>query len=111
MLLYHAGFANKALTSQTKEMAIHCVLLHQVFRSRREQIDEFKEGLQEGLFLNLLKANPSCVQIVFPLTSDHIITADEFLPLIQIDSDLMEKQAQVLAWFREYVLKLDKDIL
>jgi hypothetical protein len=36
MLLYHAGFTNEALTPQTREKAIQRVLLHQVFRSRRE---------------------------------------------------------------------------
>ena len=103
MLLYHAGFANKSLTPQTEEKAIQCVLLHQVFRSRREQIDYLKQGLQEVLLLNLLKANPSCAEIVFSLTSEHVITAAEFLQFNQSDSDLTEKQVQVLAWFREYV--------
>ena len=111
MLLYHAGFTNKSLTPQTKEQAIQCVLLHQVFRSRREQIDDLKRGLQEVLLINLLKANPSCVQIVFPLTSEHTIKATEFLQLIQSDSDLTEKQMQVLAWFKEYVQKLDEGIV
>ena len=110
MLLYHAGFANESLTPQTEEKAIQCVLLHQVFRSRREQIDYLKQGLQEVLLLNLLKANPSCAEIVFPLTSEHVITAAEFLQFNQSDSDLTEKQVQVLAWFREYVQNLDEGI-
>lgn len=107
MLLYHAGFTNEALTPQTKEKAIQCVLLHQVFRSRREQIDDIKQGLQEGLLLNLLRSNPSCVRIVFPLSSEHVLKATDILQLIRSDSDLTEKQAQVLAWFKEYVQKIE----
>ena len=57
MPLYHAGFANESLTPQTKEKAIQCALLHQVFHSRREQIDELKQGIQEVCLLNLLKGN------------------------------------------------------
>ena len=110
MLLYHAGFANEPLTPTTKEKAIQCVLLHQVFRSRREQIDDLKQGLQEGFLLNLLRSNPSCIRIVFPLTSEHIVKAADILQLIQSNSDLTEKQAQVLAWFKEYVQKLEDGV-
>lgn len=110
MLLYHAGFTNEALTPQTKEKAIQCVLLHQVFRSRREQIDDIKQGLQEGLLLNLLRSNPSCVRIVFPLSSEHVLKATDILQLIRSDSDLTEKQAQVLAWFKESVQKIENGI-
>ena len=111
MLLYHGGFTNESLTPQTKGKAIQCILLHQVFRSRRAQIDDLKQGLQEVLLLNLLKANPSCVKIVFPIVSEYIIKAAEFLRLIQSDSDLTEKETRALAWFREYVQKLEEGIV
>ena len=105
LLLYHAGFGNEILTSATREKALQCVLLRQVFRSRREEVEDLKIGLEEGLVHTLLHSNLSCLTIVFPLNGEHAINIDDVLHLLYTDDDLSPKQ-QVFDWFREYIKKL-----
>ena len=106
LLLYHAGFGNEILTSATREKALQCVLLHQVFRSRREEVEDLKIGLEEGLVHTLLHSNLSCLTIVFPLNGEHAINTEDVLHLLHTDDDLSPKQQQVFDWFREYIQKL-----
>lgn len=106
LLLYHAGFGNEILTSATREKALQCVLLHQVFRSRREEVEDLKIGLEEGLVHTLLHSNLSCLTIIFPLNGEHAISNEDVLHLLHTDDDLSPKQQQVFDWFKEYIRKL-----
>ena len=106
LLLYHAGFGNEILTPVTREKALQCVLLHQVFRCRRESVDDLKIGLEEGLVRTLLHSNLACLTIVFPLTGEHAINAEDVLRLLRTDDDLSPKQQQVFDWFKEYIRRL-----
>lgn len=109
MLLYHAGFGNESLTSATKEKAIQCVLFHQVFKSRRDQIDDLKDGLNSGFLLRLPAANTSCVPVAFPLSNESVIKSEDILRLIKLEDDLTHKQVEVGAWFSEYVNMLNNE--
>ena len=111
MLLYHAGFGNEPLTSDMKDKVIQCVLIHQVFRSRRVQIEDLKTGLQKGLLLNLLRSNLSCLSIAFPLADEHVITSENILPLVRPVGTLSQMQEKIFNWYKEYIQRLGQCIL
>ncbi|KXJ09123.1 G2/M phase-specific E3 ubiquitin-protein ligase [Exaiptasia diaphana] len=112
MLLYQAGFGNQMLTPETKRKAIQCVLFHEVLKRQRDQIASLREGLNTVVGLaDFLKANPSCLCLVFPLQVEVAITKDCVLEHLEHDpvSSLTAAECQTVTWFNNYVHWLGED--
>ena len=82
MLLYQSGFGNEHLTLDTKCKAVQCILFNQVFKSRRDQIEDLMAGLNSLGILDLLRTNESCRALVFPLQSEVQNSESDVLGLI-----------------------------
>ena len=46
LLLTEAGFANEIFTVANKYRACQCLMTHLVFRARREEIDQMRDGME-----------------------------------------------------------------
>jgi len=104
------GFGNETLAMTTKQKAIQCVLHHQVFKFRRDQIEDLKRGMDSLMVLWLMNINEQCISSVFPLSTETIVTSADVLQAITSEDEelLSHQQLEVLVWFKQYVLLLDK---
>lgn len=101
-----AGFANEFLTMKAR--AVQRILLHQVFKLRRDEIDAIRTGLDCVNLTEFLLMNKSCISLVFPLTSDVSYTAKDVLESIKVDlTSSTTHEIQVVEWFNNYVNELE----
>lgn len=106
MLLYQAGFGNQMLTQENKIEAVQCVLFHQVFKVRQEEIKDLKEGLESLSILQLLRENEKCFAAVFQAEEDVQVTANDILA--RLDYSHQEDAEKLKSWFEDYIKSLEK---
>ena len=107
-LMAQAGFANEFLTLKSKTRAVQHVMLHQVFKLRRDEIDAIRTGLDSVNLTEFLLMNESCIPMVFPLTSDISYTTKDVQESITVadETTLTAHEIQVVEWFRTYIDEL-----
>ena len=105
LLLCEAGFSNEMLSTANKHRACQYIMTHIVFKTRRDEINQLKEGLESVSLLSFLEHAESCLPLVFPLTTDVQVSTDSFLDLISKDwlSGLEGVQKRTMDWFSKYV--------
>ena len=103
LLLYQAGFGNQYVTMANKSKAIQCILFHQVFKARSDQIVVLMDGLNTLGILEPLRANNACLSLVFPLHSEVSISESDVLAKVEYLQDQSEREKEVALWFAQYV--------
>lgn len=103
LLLYQAGFGNQCLILANKSEAIQCILFHQVFKSRCDQISDLMDGLNTLGILELLRVNDACLPVVFPLLSDVSISENDVLSNLEYLPNQSAQEQEVSSWFSQYV--------
>ncbi|XP_031551674.1 uncharacterized protein LOC116288949 [Actinia tenebrosa] len=107
-LLTQAGFANELLTLKSRGRAVQHILLHQVFKVRRDEIEDIRKGLDSVCLTELLMANEHCMKLVFPLTSDITYTANQVIDVIAADQHgSLPLKEKVVEWFGTYIKELE----
>ena len=101
-MLYHSGFGNELLNMENKSKAIQCILHHQVFRSRRAAVADLIARLNFAAIGDLIVGNHDCVPIVFPLSQEVAITADDITKILVAEPNC-ERAIQAFCWFKEYI--------
>lgn len=108
LLLTQAGFVNEFLTMTSKAGAVQYVLLHQVFKARRDDIDAIRMGMDSITVTDFLLTSQSCIPLVFPLAKDVVYTAEDVLKCIKLDrATLSVKHIEVAEWFQQYIEDLE----
>ena len=104
-LLLQAGFANELLSSGNKYRAIQDILVHQVFKYRRDEIDGLQKGMESLQLTKFLNAAQGCITLVFPLEADVIVTVDDIAKAIKPDDpqNMTKHQQEVVDWFMQYI--------
>lgn len=96
-------YGNQYLSLANKSKAIQCVLFHQVFESRRDQISDLMDGLNTLDILQLLRANNACLSLVFPLQYEVSISESDVLATLEYSQDQSDQEKEVALWFNQYV--------
>ena len=104
LLLMQAGFANEFVKLNNKHRACQAIILHLVFKTRKEELDQLKSGLESLSVINFLKVSEGSLKYVFPLQSEAMVTKDEFLKVIETSVDSLEgDEKKAYDWFVQYV--------
>ena len=119
-LLVQAGFTTEFLSPTNKDRAIQDILVHTIFKSRREEIEGLQiEGLQiEGLpagmdvlhLLNFLCLSKVSIPEVFPLYSEVTFSATDVINAVKYDQggSIIGHEQMVIEWLFQYVKILEK---
>lgn len=108
LLLGQAGFANEFLSMESRARAVQHILLHQVFKARRDEIDAIRMGMDSINLTDFLLTSPSCVPFVFPLEEDLSYTAEDIVKCIKLDTaTLSVRQNKIADWFKQYIKDLE----
>lgn len=108
LLLTQAGFANEFLTMDSKARAVQHILLHQVFKTRRDEIDAIRLGMDSINLTEFLSISECCIPLVFPLSSDMVYTAEDVLKRIKVDDAILSvRQVEVTEFFKKYIKELE----
>ena len=103
-MLSEAGFVNELITIQNKYRACQCVMTHVVFKTRKEEIDQLRIGMESISLLSFLKSSEECLSYIFPLVRDLKITAEEFINIIPPSSSFDQGDGgETINWFVQYV--------
>ena len=87
-------------------------MTHLVFRARREEIDQMRDGMESVSLISFLQMSEACWKVVFPVSSDVQIHADAFLDRISNDSlvGLSGRESETTEWLRKYVREVEDGI-
>jgi len=74
---YPGGFGH---TPTLRKACFDCqaIILHLVFKTRKEELDQLKSGLESLSLRNFLRVSEGC----FTLQSEAMVTKDDFLKVI-----------------------------
>ena len=78
-LLAQAGFTTEFLSPTNKDRAIQDILVHTIFKSRREEIEGLREGMGALHLLNFLCVSEVSIPKVFPLDSEVTFSATDVI--------------------------------
>jgi hypothetical protein len=109
-LLAQAGFTTELLSPTNKDRAIQDILMHMIFKSRRQEIEGLREGMDALHLLDFLCVSKVSIPKVFPLDSEITFSATDVINAVKYDdsSSLSEHQQMVIGWFIQYVKMLQK---
>lgn len=84
-------------------------MLHVVFKSRKDELEQMKDGLESLSLINFLRLSEGCMRYVFPLQIEATVTKDEFLRAIDYRwvETLDGTQKKALHCFVQYVNEVD----
>ena len=82
VLLTQSGFTNEFVSLLHRHRACQYIMIHVVFKSRREELDQLREGLESLSFTTFLKLSAACMKYVFPLQGEVEVSKEDFLNLI-----------------------------
>lgn len=111
VLLTQSGFTNEFVSLSNRHRACQCIMIHAVFKSRREELEQLREGLESISIITFLKLSAACVKYVFPLQSEVEVRKEDFLNLIDrhwVES-LCGSQKTAMDWFLQYVNEINED--
>ena len=92
---------------KSKARAVQHILLHQVFKMQRDEMDAIRTGLDSINLTEFLFMNGSCIPVVFPLTTDISYTTKDVQERIEVkQTSLTAHEIQVVEWFRHYIDEL-----
>ena len=105
-----AGFVNEFLTVDSKARAVQHILLHQVFKVRRDEIDAIRMGMDSVNLTDFLSISGCCIPLVFRLSSDMAYTPEDVIKCIRVDEPegiLSVKQVEIFGFFNKYIKELE----
>lgn len=107
-MLNQAGFTCEFVNLTNKHRACQCILVHVVFKTRREELQQMRDGLDSVSFLQFLQISESCVKFVFPLQSEVKVQLPDFLRKIDATwlGTLDGVHQTVVKWFTQYVTEI-----
>ena len=107
-MLNQAGFTCEFVNLTNKHRACQCILVHVVFKTRREELQQMRDGLDSVSLLQFLQISESCVKFVFPLQSEVKVQLPDFLRKIDATwlSTLDGVHQTVVKWFTQYVTEI-----
>ncbi len=81
-VLQHTGFTNELVNMTNKHRACQCLIVHLVLKTRMEEWQQLRDGLESISLLQFLQLCHGCTKFVFPSTEDMILKASDFLRLL-----------------------------
>ena len=84
-LLAQAGFITEFISPPNKDRTIQDVILHTIFKSRREEIEGLREGMDSLQLLDFLCVSEVSVAHVFPLDSEITFSATDVINAVKHD--------------------------
>ena len=101
------GFANEFVTVDSKARAVQHILLHEVFKVRRDEIDAIRMGMDSVNLIDFLFISERCIPLVFPLSNDMTYTPEDVIKCIRVDEEILSvRQVEVIEFFNKYIKEL-----
>lgn len=96
-LLFQAGFTTELISPTNKDRAIQDILVHTIFKSRREEIVGLREGMETLHLLDFPCVSKVSIPKVFPLDFEITFSATNVINAVKHDetSSLPEHQQMV----------------
>lgn len=105
LLLAQAGFGNELVTLKNKHRACQCLIIHVVLKTRSEELQQLREGLESVSLLQFLQMCHNCTKYVFPLVNDVKLKACDVINIINKEwlRSLVGEEKNVMNWFQQYI--------
>ena len=110
MLLTQAGFCNELVTLQNKHRACQCIIIHVVLKTRSEELQQLREGLESVSLLQFLEMCHGCIKYAFPSVNDVKLNASDVINLINKEwlRSLVGEEEKVMNWFQQYIRETEQ---
>uniref|UniRef100_A0A7M5XKV0 HECT domain-containing protein n=2 Tax=Clytia hemisphaerica TaxID=252671 RepID=A0A7M5XKV0_9CNID len=103
-LLNAAGFVNKMLGIKTKDQAYQEILFYEVITKRREELDDFRRGMNEDFQLvNFVYKNRSLQSKLFPKLKDFCFSKEQIINCLSTPPNLTEKQITAFNYLKKFL--------
>lgn len=93
----------KVISIESKDFLLQHLISHELLASRKNEIDEFLEGLKPLGMLNLLRKNKETCKILFTAGEFRPLTADILMEMILKVEACSFSERQAYDWFKLYI--------
>ena len=94
------GFVSELVKTNNRHRACQAIILHLVFKARKEELDQLKSGLESLSLINFLRVSEGYLKYVFSLQSEAMVTKDDFLKVIDQSVESLEGDKKIAYdWF------------
>ena len=109
-LLTQAGLTCELVNMTNKHRACQYIIVHVVFKTRREELQQMRCGLESVSPMQFLQINNSCIKYVFPLQNEVTVHLSMFLRKIDATwfNTLDGVHTTVVEWFKQYATEVDQ---
>lgn len=110
LLLAQAGFTNELVTTTNRHRACQCIIVHVVVKTRVEELQQLRDGLESLSLLQFLQLCHGCIKFVFPTVEDVSFKACDVIRLLDQETlrSLSNVQEMVLSWFKQYINEVEE---
>ena len=111
LLLAQAGFTNELVTMTNKHRACQSVIVHMVVKTRLEELQQLRIGMESVSLLQFLQMCHGCIKFVFPTVDDVTLKASDVLSLLEqgMLQNLSGVQEMVMNWFIQYIKEVGEN--
>lgn len=107
--LVTAGFVNKLLTKENKDVACEKVMVHFALMNRKMEMDDMRRGLEIIQLASTMEKNRHLWWQVFPRINDVKVSPNVIATKVTLHSsvgEMDESQKQAFEWCKDYVALL-----
>ena len=106
--LITAGFVNKLLNEENKEIACDKILIHYSLMVRKLEMDDMRRGMEMVQLATVLKNEKDLWAQIFPRVNDVQVSADVLVNKIKLHSSetKTDDSDKLLQWMKDYVSSL-----
>lgn len=107
--LVTAGFVNKLLTKENKDVACEKVMVHFALMNRKMEMDDIRRGLEIIHLASTMEKNRDLWCQVFPRMNDVKVSPNVLATKLTLNSsvgEMDESQKQAFEWCKDYVALL-----
>lgn len=110
LMLTQAGFTCELVNMTNRHRACQCIIVHVVFKTRREELQQMRNGLESVSIMQFLQISGKCVKYVFPLQNEVKIELSDILQKINGNwlKTLDSFHAKIMEWFAQYLKEIDQ---
>jgi hypothetical protein len=106
--LVTAGFVNKLLNEENKEIACDKVMIHYSLMVRKLEMDDMRRGMEIIQLATVLKRDRKLWAEIFPRVDDIQVPAEVLVNKLKLHSSESENDdsEKLLQWMKDYVASL-----
>ncbi|XP_070532740.1 uncharacterized protein [Ptychodera flava] len=107
-MMGNAGFGNRQLTKDNRDIVVQDILLYYVIRKRQKQLNQFRRGINCLSLIKLLQKHEQITDVIFPKEADSKPKFCLLCPLLKFGYQTTEGKKEAKKYFLKYLRECEE---